>query len=103
MPKRLPLALAAALVALLLAVPLAAAQPASSTAAQNAAYGSDAGGTDGGSVIVLSDPGATTARSLDDGFDWGAAAIGAGVFLVFFAGLGLVTLRPNARHGLRFH
>jgi hypothetical protein len=103
MPRRLPLALATALVALLLAVPLAAAYPASDGAAEQAAYGSDAGGTGGGSVIVLSDPGSTTARSLDSGFDWGDAAIGAGVFLVIFAGLGLVTLRPNARHGLRFH
>jgi|tagenome__1003787_1003787.scaffolds.fasta_scaffold20622814_2 hypothetical protein len=102
MPRRLPLALATALVALLLAVPLAAAYPASDGAAEQAAYGSDAGGTGGGSVIVLSDPGSTT-RSLDNGFDWGDAAIGAGVFLVLFAGLGLVTLRPNARHGIRIH
>jgi hypothetical protein len=96
--------LIAALGALAIAASVAGAHAAVDSTADNAAYNSDRAGTgSGGQAIVLEDPGSTSVSSIDSGFDWGAAGIGAGVFLVVFAGLGAITLRPNARHGLRWH
>lgn len=102
--RTLFLAVVAALAALALAVPVAGARPAADSAADQAAYSSDAGPGVSGRVIEIDDPGAgTSVRAIDDGFDWGAAGIGAGAFLVAFTALGLITLRPGARHGIRLH
>jgi hypothetical protein len=123
MTSRIFLTVVTALAVMAIAAPLAGARVASQSAADEAAYSSDAGAgvaaqsvtaysSDAGAgapvagrVIEIDDPGATTTtvRTIDDGFDWGAAGIGAGAFLIAFVALGLITLRPNARHGLRIH